>query len=54
MYIFWAGKLSASGVLVAREFGLPAVVNAAGAFDAINVGDKLIVDGNVGQVKIRR
>lgn len=48
------GGYLSHGAIVAREFGLPAVVNAAGCFEAIGDGDELIVDGNVGTVEIGR
>lgn len=45
------GYLSHSAI-VAREFGLPAVVNASGSFEAIRQGDELLVNGNNGVVEI--
>lgn len=40
------GGYLSHGAIVAREFGLPAVVNAPGCFDAIQDGAELLVDGN--------
>lgn len=45
------GYLSHSAI-VAREFGLPAVVNASGCFEAIQQGDELMVNGNDGVVEV--
>jgi rifampicin phosphotransferase len=43
------GQLS-HGAIVAREYGLPAVVNVAGATQKISDGDKITVDGGQGCV----
>jgi len=43
------GHLS-HGSIVAREFGLPAVVNVRGAMSAIKDGQKIVVDGDEGKV----
>ncbi len=45
------GQLS-HGAIVAREYGIPAVVNIAGVFKVINDGDRLHVDGDQGTVEI--
>ena len=45
------GQLS-HGAIVAREYGIPAVVNIAGLFKAINEGDQLLVNGDQGTVEI--
>jgi len=37
--------------VVAREYGIPAVVNVAGATSAIRTGDRLRVDGDRGVVE---
>jgi pyruvate,water dikinase len=44
------GGLLSHGSVVAREYGLPAVVNVAGATRAIRTGDRVLVDGNTGTV----
>ncbi|WP_187027625.1 PEP/pyruvate-binding domain-containing protein [Persicimonas caeni] len=46
------GPLSHS-CIVAREYGIPTVVNAHGAVDTINTGDLITVDGDRGVVYIR-
>jgi len=38
--------------IVAREFGIPTVVNAQGAVEAIETGDRLTVDGDEGIVMV--
>ena len=43
------GQLS-HGAIVAREYGLPAVVNVAGATQKIKDGDQITVDGSLGRV----
>jgi pyruvate,water dikinase len=45
------GPLSHAAV-VAREYGVPAVVNVAGATVAIRTGDLVRVDGDRGTVEI--
>lgn len=45
------GPLSHASV-VAREFGVPAVVNARGATRTIATGDRLEVDGDAGTVRV--
>ncbi|MBV9948961.1 MAG: hypothetical protein JOZ69_19080, partial [Myxococcales bacterium] len=44
------GPLSHAAV-VAREFGVPSVVNVSGATRAIRTGDALRVDGDRGMVE---
>jgi rifampicin phosphotransferase len=44
------GTLS-HGAIVAREFGLPAVVNLPGATKRFRTGDVLRVDGTTGEVR---
>ncbi|MYD70353.1 MAG: hypothetical protein F4W89_06335 [Acidobacteria bacterium] len=44
------GGYLSHGAVVAREFGLPAVVNVRDAMRAIANGDRLRVDGNAGRV----
>jgi len=46
------GGYLSHGSIVAREYGIPAVVNIAGVFNALNDGDQLRVDGNRGIVEV--
>jgi pyruvate,water dikinase len=46
------GGVMCHAAIVAREFGLPAVVGAAGATRRIKTGDRLRVDGTAGTVTI--
>jgi len=46
------GQLS-HGAIVAREYGIPAVVNIPGLFNAIGDGERIVVDGDRGVVKKR-
>ena len=46
-----AGKLNSHAAIVAREFGLPAVLNVADAAQAITTGEELRVDGTTGEVR---
>ncbi len=46
------GGLLSHGSVVAREYGLPAVVNVGAATRLIRTGDRVRVDGNAGQVVI--
>jgi phosphohistidine swiveling domain-containing protein len=45
------GQLS-HGAIVARELGIPALVNVAGALDAIRSGDRVDLDAMTGWVRI--
>ncbi|MFB6262179.1 MAG: PEP/pyruvate-binding domain-containing protein [Bradymonadaceae bacterium] len=45
------GPLS-HGSIVAREYGLPTVVNASGATDVVETGDVVTVDGDAGRVYV--
>ncbi len=45
------GGLLSHGAIVAREFGLPAVVNVAGAMRVLRDGAPVTVDGNAGTVR---
>jgi len=47
------GQLS-HGAIVAREYGVPAVVNVAGAMAAIRDGQPITVDGSTGQVVLEQ
>jgi pyruvate,water dikinase len=46
------GGYLSHGAIVAREYGLPAVVNVPGLLDAVRDGQRLTVDGNAGRVLI--
>jgi pyruvate,water dikinase len=46
------GGVMSHAAIVAREYGLPAVVGAAGATKRIKTGDRLQVDGTAGTVTI--
>lgn len=46
------GGVLCHAAVVAREFGLPAVVGALGATDAIRSGDRLVVNGDTGEVSV--
>ncbi|MEG3851048.1 PEP/pyruvate-binding domain-containing protein [Microcoleus sp. herbarium19] len=44
------GGMTAHGAILARELGIPAVVGVAGATRAIETGDRVLVDGDSGEV----
>lgn len=46
------GGYLSHGAIVAREYGIPAVVNVAGAMSRISTGDNIKVDGNRGEVEV--
>ncbi|MEU1970282.1 PEP/pyruvate-binding domain-containing protein [Microbacterium sp. NPDC019599] len=46
------GGANSHGAVVAREYGIPAVVGVAGAIDAIATGDVVTVDGASGVVSL--
>jgi pyruvate,water dikinase len=46
------GGILSHGSIVAREYGLPAVTNVAGATRVIRTGDLVRVDGNRGRVSV--
>ena len=48
------GAVLSHGAIVAREFGLPAVVAVPDALSCLRTGLELEVDGTAGAVKIRR
>jgi len=48
------GGLMSHGAVVAREYGIPAVVGVAGATDRIATGDRVTVDGSGGVVSVER
>lgn len=45
------GGYLSHGAIVAREFGIPAVVNLPGIMEAVADGDPLEVDGRRGTVR---
>jgi rifampicin phosphotransferase len=48
------GGYLSHGAIVAREYGIPAVVNLAGAMSAFQDGDPLHVDGDSGRVRVAK
>ena len=48
------GGVISHGSIVAREYGIPAVVNVGGGTQIIKTGQMIEVDGNNGVVKILR
>lgn len=46
------GGYLSHGAIVAREFGLPAVVNAPGCFEVIPDGAELFINGSLGLIEI--
>ncbi len=48
------GSALSHGVVVAREYALPTVVNAANAMELIQTGDIITIDGNTGKVFINK
>jgi len=48
------GSALSHGVVVAREYALPTVVNVTGAMDLINNGDRIVIDGNTGTIVIEK
>ncbi len=46
------GGANSHGAVVAREYGIPAVVGVAGATDLISTGDSVTVDGASGVVRL--
>jgi pyruvate,water dikinase len=45
------GGMMSHGAVVAREYGIPAVVGVAGATERISTGDTIAVDGSSGVVR---
>lgn len=45
-----SGGYLSHGAIVAREYGIPAVVNLPGILEELKSGDKLVVDGDAGRV----
>ena len=46
------GGLLSHGSIIAREYGIPAVVNVGPATRLIHTGDLIEVDGDLGEVRI--
>jgi pyruvate,water dikinase len=46
------GGMMSHGAVVAREYGIPAVVGVAGATDRVVTGDTITVDGSAGVVAV--
>ena len=46
------GGVLCHGAIVAREYGIPAVVGVSGATDRIRNGDEVVVDGSAGTVSL--
>jgi phosphohistidine swiveling domain-containing protein len=46
------GGMMSHGAVVAREYGIPAVVGVAGATEQITTGQRLTVDGSAGTVEL--
>ena len=46
------GGLLSHGAVVAREYGLPCVVNVKGATHMIQTGDRICLNGENGSVRI--
>ena len=46
------GGVMAHGAIVAREYGIPAVVGVAGATERITTGNRVTLDGTAGTVVI--
>ena len=44
------GGMMSHGAVVAREYGIPAVVGVAGATERIATGEEITVDGSAGVV----
>ncbi len=48
------GSCLSHGVVVAREYGLPTIVNARNIMQAINDGDVITMDGSTGNITIKK
>ncbi len=48
------GSCLSHGVVVAREYGLPTIVNARNIMQAVNNGDEITMDGATGTITIRK
>ena len=47
------GGFLSHGSIVAREYGIPAVVNVNNVLSLLKDGDRVIVDGDEGKVYLR-
>ena len=47
------GGVISHGAIVAREYGIPAVVGVRGATQLIKTGDEITVDGSTGKVYLK-
>jgi phosphotransferase system enzyme I (PtsI) len=47
-----AGGLQSHTAILARALGLPAVLGAAGLLDMVKTGDRILIDGDAGQIVI--
>ena len=47
-----SGGLLSHGAMLAREFGIPCVVNLPGVADAVRTGDRVAVDGTTGVISV--
>ncbi len=48
------GSCLSHGVVVAREYGLPTIVNARGVMTAIETGDTITMDGSTGAIAVKK
>ena len=46
------GGMLSHGAIIAREYGIPAVVGVAGAIDRIRSGERIRIDGDLGVVEL--
>ncbi len=52
-YVTEVGGINSHSCILAREFGLPAVIGIRNAAEAIHNGDTVVIDGFAGQVIVR-
>jgi len=52
-FIMETGGFLSHGSIVAREYGIPAVVNVNNVLSLLKDGDRVIVDGDEGKVYLR-
>jgi pyruvate, water dikinase len=45
------GGITSHGAIIARELGIPAIVNATDALERVNTGDSIFLDGDKGEVR---
>lgn len=46
------GGVLSHAAVIGREYGIPAVLNVVGATDIIKTGDKMMINGKTGEIKI--